>query len=212
VYELLAKELELLDIQSRISTEAKGEMDKMQKQYFLRQQMKAIQKELGEGSEIQEEIKAYQDKLAQLKVAAEVQEELEKQISRLSQMHPESAETAVVRNYLDWMFDLPWNKSTVDNLDLRKAKAILDEDHYGLDKVKERILEYLAVRSISKKLKGPLLCFVGPPGVGKTSLGKSIARALGRRRPGRSRDPRPSSHVCGGHARPDYSRPAPGRL
>ena len=181
VYELLAKELELLDVQSRISSEAKGEMDKMQKQYFLRQQIKAIQKELGEGSEIQEEIKAYQDKLGKLKVAPEVQEELEKQISRLSQMHPESAETAVVRNYLDWMFDLPWNKSTLDNLDLRKAKTILDEDHYGLEKVKDRILEYLAVRSISKKLKGPLLCFVGPPGVGKTSLGKSIARALGRK-------------------------------
>ncbi len=180
VYELLTKELELLDMQSRISTEAKGEMDKLQRQYFLRQQMKAIQKELGEGTELQEEIKAYQDKLATLKVAEEVREELEKQISRLAQMHPESAETAVVRTYLDWMFALPWDKTTVDNLDLRKAKKILDEDHYGLEKVKERILEYLAVRSLSKKIKGPILCFVGPPGVGKTSLGRSIARALGR--------------------------------
>ncbi len=180
VYELLAKELELLDVQSRISTEAKGEMDKMQRQYFLRQQMKAIQKELGEGNELQEEIKGYQDKLKKLKVADEVREELEKQIGRLAQMHPESAETTVVRNYLDWMFALPWMKSTVDNLDLKKAKAILDEDHYGLDKVKERILEYLAVRSLSKTIKGPILCFVGPPGVGKTSLGRSIARALGR--------------------------------
>jgi ATP-dependent Lon protease len=181
VYELLTKELELLDMQSKISTEAKGEMDKLQRQYFLRQQMKAIQKELGEGSEIQEEIKAYQDKLKKLKVAEEVREELDKQITRLAQMHPESAETAVVRNYLDWMFALPWNKSTVDNLDLIKAKTILDEDHYGLEKIKERILEYLAVRSLSKKLKGPILCFVGPPGVGKTSLGRSIARALGRK-------------------------------
>ncbi|OGD21721.1 MAG: endopeptidase La [Candidatus Aminicenantes bacterium RBG_16_63_16] len=180
VYELLTKELELLDMQSRISTEAKGEMDKLQRQYFLRQQMKAIQKELGEGTEIQEEIKAYQDKLAKLKVAPEVREELDKQIVRLAQMHPESAETAVVRNYLDWMFALPWNKATVDNLDLKKAKKILDEDHYGLNKVKERILEYLAVRSLSKKIKGPILCFVGPPGVGKTSLGRSIARSLGR--------------------------------
>ena len=180
IHELLAKELELLDVQSRISTEAKGEMDKMQRQYFLRQQMKAIQKELGEGNELQEEIKGYQDKLKKLKVAEEVREELDKQISRLAQMHPESAETTVVRNYLDWMFTLPWNKSTVDNLDLRKAKRILDEDHYGLDKVKERILEYLAVRSLSKTIKGPILCFVGPPGVGKTSLGRSIARALGR--------------------------------
>jgi ATP-dependent Lon protease len=180
VHELLTKELELLDMQTKISTEAKGEMDKLQRQYFLRQQMKAIQKELGEGSELQEEIKAYQDKLKKLKVAEEVGEELEKQISRLAQMHPESAETAVVRNYLDWMFSLPWNKSTVDNLELRKAKKILDEDHYGLERVKERILEYLAVRSLSKKIKGPILCFVGPPGVGKTSLGRSIARALGR--------------------------------
>ena len=181
VYEHLTKELELLDVQSKISTEARGEMDKMQKQYFLRQQMKAIQKELGEGSELQEEIQAYQDKLKKMKVPPEVKEEIEKQITRLSQMHPESAETAVARNYLDWMFDLPWNKSTDDNLDLVKAKKILDEDHYGLEKVKERILEYLAVRSLSKKIKGPILCFVGPPGVGKTSLGKSIARALGRK-------------------------------
>jgi len=181
VYELLTWELELLDVQSKISTEAKGEMDKLQKQYFLRQQMKAIQKELGEGTEIQEEIKGYQNKLRTIKVSEEVREELEKQISRLAQMHPESAETAVVRNYLDWMFALPWNKSTVDNLDLRKAKKILDEDHYGLDKVKERIIEYLAVRKLSKKIKGPILCFVGPPGVGKTSLGKSIARSLGRK-------------------------------
>jgi len=180
VYELLTKELELLEMQSRISSEAKGEMDKLQRQYFLRQQMKAIQKELGEGTELQEEIKAYQEKLAKLKVADEVREELEKQISRLAQMHPESAETAVVRTYLDWMFALPWDKTTVDNLDLAKAKKILDEDHYGLEKVKERIIEYLAVRSLSKKIKGPILCFVGPPGVGKTSLGRSIARALGR--------------------------------
>jgi ATP-dependent Lon protease len=179
-YDLLSREIQLLDVQSRISSEAKGEMDKMQRQYFLRQQMKAIQKELGEGSELQEETKVYQDKLRKLKVAAEVREELDKQISRLAQMHPESAETTVLRNYLDWMFALPWDKSTVDNLDLKKAKTILDEDHYGLDKVKERILEYLSVRKLSKKIKGPIICFVGPPGVGKTSLGKSIARALGR--------------------------------
>ncbi|MGA2363791.1 MAG: endopeptidase La [Candidatus Aminicenantales bacterium] len=181
VYELLTRELELLDVQSKISTEAKGEMDKLQKQYFLRQQMKAIQKELGEGTEIQEEIKAYQDRLRKIKVSDEVKEELEKQISRLAQMHPESAETAVVRTYLDWMFSLPWDKATVDNLDLHKAKKILDDDHYGLEKVKERILEYLGVRKLSKTIKGPILCFVGPPGVGKTSLGRSIARALGRK-------------------------------
>jgi ATP-dependent Lon protease len=180
VYELLTRELELLSVQSKISTEAKGEMDKLQKQYFLRQQMKAIQKELGEGTEIQEEISGYQEALGKLKVSKEVKDELEKQIKRLSQMHPESAETAVVRNYLDWMFDLPWNKSTVDNLNLKEGMKILDEDHYGLEKVKERIIEYLGVRKLSKKIKGPILCFVGPPGVGKTSLGRSIARALGR--------------------------------
>jgi ATP-dependent Lon protease len=181
VFELLTRELELLDVQSKISTEAKGEMDKLQKQYFLRQQMKAIQKELGEGTEIQEELKIYQDKLRKIRVSDEVKEELEKQISRLAQMHPESAETSVVRNYLDWMFMLPWNKATVDTLDLVKAKKILDDDHYGLEKVKERILEYLGVRKLSKTAKGPILCFVGPPGVGKTSLGRSIARALGRK-------------------------------
>lgn len=180
-YELLTKEIELLDVQSKISSEAKGEMDKLQKQYFLRQQIKAIQKELGEGSEIQEEIKGYKKKLRRLKLSDEVRQELEKQISRLSQMHPESAETAVVRNYLDWMFDLPWNKRTTDNLDLRNVKKILDKDHYGLDRVKERVLEYLGVKTLSKKIKGPILCFVGPPGVGKTSLGRSIARALGRK-------------------------------
>ena len=181
VYEFLTMELELLDVQSKISSEAKGEMDKLQKQYFLRQQIKAIQKELGEDTEIQEEIRGFQDKMKKMKVAQEVREELEKQISRLSQMHPESAETAVVRNYLDWMFALPWNKTTKDNLDLKSAKGILDEDHYGLDKVKERILEYLGVRKLSKTIKGPILCFVGPPGVGKTSLGRSISRALGRK-------------------------------
>ena len=181
VYNFLTKELELLDVQSQISSEAKGEMDKLQKQYFLRQQMKAIQKELGEGTEIQEEISGYQEKMKKLKLVPEVRAELEKQIERLSQMHPESAETAVVRNFLDWMFALPWNKTTVDNLDLIKAKTILDEDHYGLDKVKERILEYLGVRKLSKRIKGPIICFVGPPGVGKTSLGRSIARALGRK-------------------------------
>ncbi|MFW6132104.1 MAG: endopeptidase La [Candidatus Aminicenantaceae bacterium] len=181
VYELLTKELELLNMQSKISSEAKGEMDKLQKQYFLKQQMKAIQKELGGGTEIQEEIKNYREKLKKLKVSKEVREEMEKQINRLSHIHPESSETVVVRNYLDWMFDLPWNKSTIDNLDLKKAKKILDEDHYGLEKVKERILEYLGVRKLSKRIKGPILCFVGPPGVGKTSLGRSISRALGRK-------------------------------
>ncbi len=181
VHELTAKELEVLAMQQEISSQAKGEMDRSQREFFLRQQLKAIQSELGEGNELSEEITQLRDKAHKAKMPKPVLEEVERQLKKLERMHPDSAETATLRNWLDWMVTLPWGKSTKDNLELAEAQKILDEDHYGLEKVKERIVEYLAVRKLKDKMKGPLLCFVGPPGVGKTSLGKSIARALGRK-------------------------------
>ena len=181
VHQLMTKETEVLEIQNDINTQARGEMDKTQREFYLRQQMKAIQQELGEGNELQEEIEQYREKIKKAKMPKEVQEEADRQLGRLERMHPDAAETATLRNYLDWMVSLPWSKSTKDNLDLKKAQQILDEDHYGLGKIKERIIEHLAVRKLKKDSKGPILCFVGPPGVGKTSLGKSIARALGRK-------------------------------
>jgi len=181
VHELMAKEIGVLEIQNDINTQARGEMDKSQREFYLRQQMKAIQQELGEGNELQEEIEQYRRKIKKAKMPSEMTEEAERQLGRLERMHPDAAETATLRNYLDWMVSLPWLKSTKDNLDLKKAQKILDEDHYGLEKIKERIVEHLAVRKLKKDTKGPILCFVGPPGVGKTSLGKSIARALGRK-------------------------------
>src|SRR5438477_366344 len=181
VHQLMAKEIEVLEIQNDINTQARGEMDKNQREFYLRQQMKAIQQELGEGNELQEEIEQYRTKVKKAKMPPEVAEEAERQLGRLERMHPDAAETATLRNYLDWMVSLPWTKATRDNLDLKKAQKILDEDHYGLEKIKDRIIEHLAVRKLKKDTKGPILCFVGPPGVGKTSLGKSIARALGRK-------------------------------
>jgi len=181
VHELTAKELEVLAMQQEISSQAKGEMDRSQREFFLRQQLKAIQSELGEGNELSEEIAQLKEKAHKAKMPKPVMEEVERQLKKLERMHPDSAETATLRNWLDWMVTLPWGKSTKDNLDLVEAQKILDEDHYGLEKVKERIIEYLAVRKLKDKMKGPLLCFVGPPGVGKTSLGKSIGRALGRK-------------------------------
>ncbi len=182
VLELLEREIQLLQLQKEITDKTKERMEKMQKEFFLRQQLQAIQKELGIESELAEEIKEYREKLAKIKrMPKEAKEEVERQISRLEKLPPESAEAGVIRTYLDWMLNLPWDKSTRDNLDIKRAKRILDEDHYNLEKVKERILEYLSIRKLAKKMKGPILCFVGPPGVGKTSLGKSIARALGRK-------------------------------
>jgi ATP-dependent Lon protease len=181
VHELMTKELEVLAMQQEISSQAKGEMDRSQREYFLRQQLKAIQAELGDGNELGEEVAQLRDKAAKAKMPKPVMEEVERQLKKLERMHPDAAETATLRNWLDWMVTLPWGKSTKDSLDLKEAQRILDEDHYGLEKVKERIVEYLAVRKLKEKTKGPLLCFVGPPGVGKTSLGKSIARALGRK-------------------------------
>ncbi len=181
VNELLSKELELSAMQARIQTQAKEEMGKTHREYFLREQLKAIQGELGEIDEKTKEIEEFKEKIAKAKMPKEVRTEAEKQLSRLSQMHPDAAEASIIRTYLDWMVELPWAKSTRDKLDIKNAKKILDEDHYDLEKVKDRILEYLGVRKLNKEMKGPILCFVGPPGVGKTSLGKSIARALGRK-------------------------------
>jgi ATP-dependent Lon protease len=181
VAELLNREFELITIQQKIQAEAKEEMTKTQREYFLREQQKAIQKELGETDERSEEIAEYRKKIEAAGMTEEVAEEAEKQLKRLERMHPDAAEASIVRTYLDWIVELPWSHSTEDVLDIQGASEILDEDHYNLDKVKERILEYLGVRKLKAQTKGPILCFVGPPGVGKTSLGKSIARALGRK-------------------------------
>ncbi|OLD64571.1 MAG: endopeptidase La [Acidobacteria bacterium 13_1_40CM_2_68_5] len=181
VNDLLNKEIELLNMQQEINSHAREEIDKSQREYFLRQQLKAIQNELGEGNDLAEEVEQFRDKARKAKMPTKVLEEVERQINKLERMHPDSAETATVRNYLDWMVNLPWSVQTKDNLDLKKAQQILDDDHYGLETIKERIIEYLAVRKLKKKMRGPILCFVGPPGVGKTSLGRSIARALGRK-------------------------------
>ncbi|HSN69379.1 MAG TPA: endopeptidase La, partial [Thermoanaerobaculia bacterium] len=182
VNELVIREINLLTMQQEISTAAQGEMNKSQREYFLRQQLKAIQSELGEGEDLQEEVENYRKKIDEKSIPQEAKEEVEKQLKRLERSHPDSAETSIIRTYLDWMTGLPWGVMSQDNHDLDRARVILDEDHYDLEKIKERILEYLAVRKLKgTKMKGPILCFVGPPGVGKTSLGRSIARALDRK-------------------------------
>ncbi len=183
VHDLLLKEVRLLELQQKIRDAAREHMERDQKEYFLRQQIKAIQEELGEKDDKQEEIENYKKKIEEAGMPEEVRKEAEKQLKRLEKMHPDSAEAGVIRTYLDWLVELPWNKRTKDKLDLKRAKKILDKDHYDLEKVKDRILEYLAIQKLrkGKGIKGPILCFVGPPGVGKTSLGKSIAKALGRK-------------------------------
>lgn len=181
INELLAKELEVLTVQQEIDTQAKGEIDRSQREFYLRQQLKAIQSELGEGNELAEEIAVYREKLAEAKMPKEAESEVERQLKRLERMHPDAAEAGTLRSYLDIILNLPWSKSTKENLDLEKARKVLDEDHYGLDKIKERIIEALAVRKINPKSRGQILCLVGPPGVGKTSLGRSIARATNRK-------------------------------
>jgi ATP-dependent Lon protease len=181
VNDSLAKEITVLTMQQEISTQARGEMDKSQREYYLRQQLRAIQQELGEGEEISEELDAYRKIINDRKIPAEAAAEIEKQIKRLERSHPDSAETAIIRTYLDWMTGLPWSVVSEDSKNIERARRILDEDHYDIEKVKERILEFLAVHALKQSLKGPILCFVGPPGVGKTSLGRSIARALDRK-------------------------------
>lgn len=178
---LLSKEVELLKITNEIEEKVKSQVDKTQREYFLREQLKAIKRELGESEEFSEEVEEYRNKLKNRKLPEYVLEKFNEELKRLSKMPPMAMEAAVIRTYLDWLLDLPWDKSTKDEIEIKKAQKILDEDHYGLEDVKERILEYLAVRRLTKKPKSPILCFIGPPGVGKTSLGRSIARALGRK-------------------------------
>ena len=177
----LAKELEVLSISSKIQNQAQVELGKAHREYVLREQLKAIQRELGEGDEKGQEILEFKEKIEQSNMPDEVRDKAEKELRRLERMHPDSAESSVVRTYLDWLTSVPWKKSTADNLDIRHVQKILDEDHYGLEKIKDRLLEYLSVKRIKPSMKGPILCFVGPPGTGKTSLGRSIARAMGRK-------------------------------
>jgi ATP-dependent Lon protease len=181
VNDLLSKEIDVLTVQQEINTQARADIDRSQREYFLRQQLKAIQSELGEGNELYEEIEQYRDKILKAKMPEAAEEESLRQLKKLERMHPDTAETATLRNWLDIMTDLPWSHASKDNLNLQKAERILDEDHYGLDRVKERIVESLAVRKLREKPKGSILCLVGPPGVGKTSLGRSVARALNRK-------------------------------
>ncbi|BBO86992.1 endopeptidase La [Desulfosarcina ovata] len=181
VNDLLFREVELSAMQAKIQSEVKDEISKSQKDYFLREQVRAIHRELGELDERTQEIEEYRNKIKRARMPQAAKTEADKQLRRLEQMHPDSAESSVVRTYLDWMVELPWSKSTTDVIDIKKAKTVLDQDHYGLDKIKDRILEYLSVRKLNPKTKGPILCFVGPPGVGKTSLGRAIANAMKRK-------------------------------
>jgi ATP-dependent Lon protease len=181
VVTLLNKEIQVLELSNKIQSEVKGEMDKAQREYFLREQLKAIQKELGEVDDRQDEFDELKKMIKSAHMPKEVEKVAFKELKRMSRMSPGAAEYTVSRTYIDWLVDLPWDKSTEDILDIQLASDILDEDHYGLEKVKTRILEYLAVRKLKKDMKGPILCLVGPPGVGKTSLAKSVSRALGRK-------------------------------
>ncbi|TFH02506.1 MAG: endopeptidase La [Calditrichales bacterium] len=181
VHYLLNKELQVLELGSKIQSEVQGELNKTQRHYYLREQLKAIKKELGEYEDESTDIEDLRSKLSEIKMPPEVKKVAEKELNRLARMSPMASEYTVTRTYLDWLLEMPWNKRTRDRLDVSKAEKILNEDHYGLEKVKKRILEYLAIRQLKSDMKGPILCFVGPPGVGKTSLGKSIARALGRK-------------------------------
>ena len=178
---ILGREIEMLELGHKIQSQVQTELNKNQREYYLRQQLKAIQKELGEGDARTSEVEEIEKKIEEAKMSPEARKVADKELERLKMIPPESAEHTVVRTYLDWLVSLPWGASTEDNLDIRHARQVLDEDHYDLEKIKERILEFLAVRKLKNDTKGPILCFVGPPGTGKTSLGKSIARALGRK-------------------------------
>ncbi|HEX7430797.1 MAG TPA: endopeptidase La, partial [Candidatus Limnocylindrales bacterium] len=181
VSNFLARQIEILELKGRIQSEVKSEMDKTQREYILREQLKAIQRELGEEDPQQAEINELREKVEQAGMPEEVKTRALKEVDRMSRIPSASPEVGVIRTYVDWLIALPWDQATTDNLDIKSADKILDEDHYGLEKIKDRILEYLAVRSLAETLRSPILAFVGPPGVGKTSLGKSIARAMGRK-------------------------------
>ncbi len=180
VADLLNKELEVSTVQAKIQSDAKQEMSKSQREYFLREQLHALKKELGDEDAYSQEIEELRRKIKKKNLPRHAKKEAKKQLRRLEMMHPDASEANIIRTYIDWILDLPWSKSSKDKLDLKVASSVLDEDHYGLERVKERILEYLAVRKLNKATKGPILCFVGPPGVGKTSLGQAIAKAMGR--------------------------------
>ncbi len=181
VIDMQNKEIELLTVQAKIQSQAREEMGKVQREYFLREQLKAIKSELGDIDEKERDVKEFRNKIKKANMPKDVEEEAQSQLNRLEMMHPDSAEASIVRTYLEWLVDIPWKKQTKENIDIKHARTVLDEDHYDLEKIKDRILEYLSVRRLKEKAKGPILCFVGPPGVGKTSLGKSIARALNRK-------------------------------
>lgn len=178
--EILLREIEILRIEHDISSKVKTQINKNQREYYLREQMRAIQEELGVDEEVEDEIEVWREQMAELDLEESIREKIEKEINRLSKMQPSSAESSVSRTYIETLLSLPWNKESEEDIDLKKAERILDQDHYGLEKVKERVLEYLAVVERSKELKGPILCLVGPPGTGKTSIVKSVARAIGR--------------------------------
>jgi ATP-dependent Lon protease len=179
--DILSREMEIIELERKINMRVRKQMEKTQKEYYLREQMRAIQKELGEKDERAAEVEELRERIAEANFPKEVEEKALKELERLEKMPPMVAEAVVVRNYIDWLLALPWSKETRDRLRLDKAEQILEEDHYGLKKPKERILEYLAIRKLATKMRGPIICFVGPPGVGKTSLGRSVARALGRK-------------------------------
>ena len=181
LYGILTREIQILEIERKINQRVKKQIDKLQREYYLREQLKAIQKELGEKDGIGEEVDEYRRKIEEAQLPEEAYEKAMKELDRLSRMPQGSPEIGIIRTYLDWLVELPWNVETEDNTDIKRAAKILDEDHYGLEKVKERVLEYLAVHQLTQQMKGPILCFVGPPGVGKTSIARSIARALNRK-------------------------------